>query len=505
MPDAVLLHQLVDEAARGHGAAAAISHGDTTLSHGELAAESGRLASWLRDRGLRRGDRLLVRCGVTVHMPALLYGASRLGVVFVVIHEQVTGHVLDHVRTDCEPAMVVTDSPDEFRGLDIPVWHADEVFAAAASLPPADAPEPLAVDPCFLVYTSGSTAMPKAVVATHQQVVFAARAIQAELGYEPADRVLCPLPLSLDLGLYHVFLGSLSRAEVVLGTPVEAISGLLGTLDRTRATVLVAVPPIAEALIRLCHRAGRGVGSLRMITNTGSALSGATLTDLRALLPSASVRLMFGLTECKRVSICPPDEDLRRPGTVGRPLPGTEVLIVDENGEPLPAGTMGELVVRGPHVMAGYWRRPELTAERYRWRDGLFPELHTGDYGWLDEDGFLYFVGRRDDLYKERGFRVSGTEVETAARYVPGVSEAVLVPPGRERSHAVLFAVTELSGAEVLEGMRGRIEEYKIPGRCVVLGEFPLLGSGKVDRAALAESAARVVGTPARVGVANGS
>ncbi|MEV5716990.1 AMP-binding protein [Amycolatopsis mediterranei] len=505
MPDAVLLHHLVDESARRHGSAAAITHGDTTLSHGDLAVESRRIASWLRDRGLRRGDRLLVRCGVNAHVPALLYAASRLGAVFVVTHEQVTGRVLDHVLTDCDPAMVVTDQPGDFRGRDIPVWPVGEVLAASAQLPEADPPEPLVVDPCFLIYTSGSTALPKAVVATHQQAMFAARAIQAELRYEPADRVLCPLPLSLDLGLYHVFLGSLSCAEVVLGTPVEAISGLLVVLDRTRATVLVAVPPIAEALIRLCRRARRGVDTLRMITNTGSALSGATLVDLRALAPSASVRLMFGLTECKRVSICPPDEDLRRPGTVGRPLPGTEVLVIDEHGEPLPAGAMGELVVRGPHVTAGYWRRPELTAERFRARDGLFPELHTGDYGWLDDDGFLYFAGRRDDLYKERGFRVSGTEVEVAARYVPGVSEAVLVPPGRERLHAVLFAVTDLSGAEVLEGMRGRIEEYKIPGRCVVLGELPLLGSGKVDRAALAESAARAGGTPAREVVPHGS
>jgi acyl-CoA synthetase (AMP-forming)/AMP-acid ligase II len=488
MRDAVLLHHLADVAADRHGAAAAVTHGSTTLSHGELAAESERVASWLRDRGLRRGDRLLIRGGANAHVPALLYAASRLGVVFVVAHEQVTGRVLDHILADCEPAMVVTDAPADLVGRGVPVWTIQDVVAAAAACRPvAGAPAPIAVDPVCLIYTSGSTALPKAVVSTHQQAMFAINAIQAELGYVRGDRVLCPLPLSFDYGLYQVFLTAVAGAEVVLSSPAEATTGLLGALDRTRATVLASVPAVTEALIRLCRRAKRAPETLRMITNTGSALSASTLADLRGHLPATQVRLMFGLTECKRISISPPDEDLRRPGTCGRPLPGTEVLVVDETGEPLPPGAVGEFVVRGPHVMAGYWRRPELTAERFQPRDGLFPQLRTGDYGWVDEDGYLYFSGRRDDLYKERGFRVSGTEVEAAARCVPGVTEAVLVAPGPGRPHAVLYAVTELSGPEVLDRMRAQVEEYKIPRRCAVLAAMPLLANGKVDRAALAD------------------
>ncbi|MGH8792441.1 MAG: class I adenylate-forming enzyme family protein, partial [Stackebrandtia sp.] len=208
----------------------------------------------------------------------------------------------------------------------------------------------------------------------------------------------------------------------------------------------------------------------------------------RSLVPGLRVQLMFGLTECKRVAILPPDGDLERPGSCGRPLQGTEVLVVDDAGQPLPAGEVGELVVRGPHVMSGYWRRPEATAQRFVYKDGLFPQLHTGDYGWLDADGYLYFVGRRDDLFKSRGFRVSAVEVEAAACRVPGVSRAALLPPGPERPSSTLFAATALSPEDVLRGMRDQLEDFKLPDACVAMDRLPLNGNGKVDKRALAAS-----------------
>jgi acyl-CoA synthetase (AMP-forming)/AMP-acid ligase II len=180
----------------------------------------------------------------------------------------------------------------------------------------------------------------------------------------------------------------------------------------------------------------------------------------------------------------PPDADLTRPGACGLALPGTEVFAVDTDGNRLPPGEVGELVVRGPHVMAGYWRRPELTAQRFPRADGLFPRLRTGDHGWLDDEGYLYFVGRRDDIYKERGFRVSATEVEAAARRVPGVEQAAVLPP-RDGRPAVLAVVTALSAPAVLLGMREQIEEFKVPRHCVVLEAIPLTRNGKVDRTTL--------------------
>lgn len=156
----------------------------------------------------------------------------------------------------------------------------------------------------------------------------------------------------------------------------------------------------------------------------------------------------------------------------------------------MPPGTIGELVVRGPHVMAGYWRRPELTEQRFPRIHGLFPELHSGDYGWLDEDGFLYFSGRRDDVYKSHGYRVSSTEVEAAALRVPGVEAAAVLSPTAERPYPVLFAVSKLDPVELLARLREELEPYKVPDRCELLPELPLTGNGKTDRKALAATLA---------------
>jgi acyl-CoA synthetase (AMP-forming)/AMP-acid ligase II len=222
-----------------------------------------------------------------------------------------------------------------------------------------------------------------------------------------------------------------------------------------------------------------------MLTNTGAAMPQRTLHDLRAALPGLRVHLMFGLTECKRATVMPADGDLRRPGSSGRALPGTEVFVIGEDGRRRPPGETGEIVVRGPHVMSGYWRRPELTAQRFPRADGLFPELRTGDYGWLDEEGYLYFTGRRDDLYKANGFRVSAGEVEAAARRVTGVESAAVLPPAQDRP-ASLFVTGAVRSEEVLLALREQIEDFKVPARCVVLDALPLTGNGKVDRDGLA-------------------
>jgi acyl-CoA synthetase (AMP-forming)/AMP-acid ligase II len=264
---------------------------------------------------------------------------------------------------------------------------------------------------------------------------------------------------------------------------------LLTSLRRAGATVFPATPWLARTLTRLLRRGpddGRAdLTSLRLLTSTGAAMPPATVATLRQQLPGLRVQLMFGLTECKRVAVMPPDGDLDRPDSSGLPLPGTEVIVVDERGAAVPPGTVGEVVVRGPHVMSGYWRSPEATAERFRLRDGLFPQLHTGDIGWLDREGYLYFVGRRDDIYKSRGFRVSAVEVEAAACRVPGVRRAAVLPPGAGRTTPVLFAATARTPDMVLAGLRQELEDFKIPAECVVLDTLPENGNGKVDKVAL--------------------
>ncbi|MFG2757239.1 class I adenylate-forming enzyme family protein [Streptomyces wuyuanensis] len=495
-----LLHDLLDRAAAQWPERPAVTSGEHSLSYRELDAASRRLAAWLYDSGLRRGDRLVFCAPGSTAQSALVYAASRASVAFSLLHEQVRGIQLDHVLDDCEPALLVTDDPDsraaaQRRGVRTATTEAVAALAFAdAPAPDAPRPGPLTVDPVCLIYTSGTTSLPKAVVTTHQQLTFSVEAIQTVLGYRPQDVVYSPLPLSFDYGLYQLFVSTRAGARVVIGRPAEVGPALLGNLVRAGATVLAAVPSVADALARLLRRARQDKPPLRLLTNTGAAMPAGTLQALRSALPGLRVQLMFGLTECKRATIMPPDGDLDRPGSSGRALPGTEVFVVDDDGRRRPAGEVGEIVVRGPNVMAGYWRRPELTAQRFRRVEGLLPQLHTGDYGWVDEEGFLYFDGRRDDIYKENGFRVSATEVEAAARRVPGVGAAAVLPP-QGPVPALLFAVGRLPSAEVLQGMREQIEEFKIPRHCLVVDSLPLTGNGKVDRkalAALTEEANRV-------------
>ncbi|MEU1662142.1 class I adenylate-forming enzyme family protein [Streptomyces sparsogenes] len=499
-PAPSLVHEIFDEAARRWPHRPAVTSDGVTLTHAELASAGRRVAARLTASGVRPGQRVLVGAATSPLLPAVVYAASRAGAVFSLLHEQVRGPQLAHILDDSEPALLISDREQNLAsaaGKGVSTVDARDlarhVFAegdggareGAEEVPAAGR---LTVDPVSMIYTSGTTALPKAVVGTHQQVLFAADAIQRVLRYRPDDTVYSPLPLSFDYGLYQLFLGALSGAHVWLGRPTDIGPPLLTHLARSRATVLPAVPSVADALARLLHRSGRSNHELRLLTNTGAAMPQQTLEELRSACPNLRVQLMFGLTECKRATIMPVDGDLARPGSSGRALPGTEVFVVDEEGERQPPGTAGEIAVRGPHVMSGYWRRPELTARRFPRREGLFPELRTGDYGWLDDEGYLYVTGRRDDLYKAGGFRVSAAEVEAAARRVPGVRTAALLPPGAGRP-PLLFVTGEVTAAGVLHAMREQIEEFKIPSHCSVLDTLPLTGNGKVDRKALAASA----------------
>lgn len=495
-PHAMLLHELLDGLGPG-----AVTCDEVTLSRAELALAGRRCAAELHARGLRRGDRLVVISDSGPLLVPLLFGASRLGVVFSVLHDQVRGDVLRHVLADCEPALAIAASPvtrDAVREAGVNVAAPDDLNALSSTGPAAlteaagtvrvdGSGGPLPVDPVCLIYTSGTTAMPKAVVSTHQQVLFAVHAIAERLMYRADDVVYCPLPLSFDYGLYQVFLSALAGSHLWLGSATESGPALLANLVRSRATVLPAVPPVSAALLRLLRRRRDGERPpLRLLTNTGAALPADLPSGLREELPGLRVQLMFGLTECKRLTIAQPDEDLARPGSCGLPLTGTEVFVIDEKGERLPTGEVGEITVRGPNVMAGYWRRPELNASRFPLREGLFPELRTGDYGWTDEEGRLYFAGRRDDIYKQDGFRVSAVEVEAAARRLADVDTAAVLTPDGTRPEAALVVTGSADPVTVLPRLREHLEDYKVPRVCHSVDALPVNANGKTAKAVLA-------------------
>ncbi|WP_316225194.1 MULTISPECIES: class I adenylate-forming enzyme family protein [unclassified Bradyrhizobium] len=486
------LHSLLDQVASLSPQRPAIRTDTTEMSYGELSSQTCRAASWLSTAGICRGDRVLIVLPNGLPLVTLIVAASRIGAIFCVVNPSVKTVQLRHILEDAQPSIVLTTvaKADELaENSRCPVFDVEAVWPDILGAPVlCQSAAAISQDIACLIYTSGSTALPKAVVSTHRNILFATAAIQNRLGLRQTDVIATVIPLSFDYGLYQFFLTLHAGATIALGNATEAGPQLLPALRRWNATVLPIVPSLGLSLTELVRRDRKNLPPLRMITNTGAKLHASTITRLQNLFPDAQIFVMFGLTECKRTSILDPSDYARKPDSVGRPLPDTECLIIGPDGKVLPAGEIGELVVRGPHVMSGYWRAPELTANRFRrWGSGSEYALFTGDSCHIDADGYLYFHGRNDDIYKQSGFRVSAIEVEAAAYAVDGVEHAAVLPP-KDDEAATLIVSGLISETSVLIGLQKRLEDFKIPSRILVAPNMPLSVNGKIDKHELRRS-----------------
>jgi acyl-CoA synthetase (AMP-forming)/AMP-acid ligase II len=479
------LHSLLDNAANASPQAAAIRDSDGRWTYAQFAAFSRAFGAWLADRGVVAGDRVLIQLPNSRELAAMFFGCSRRAAIFVPINPEMKSFHLRSVFENSEPRITIVaegraEAVRQFAGTEVyefpAVWSAvvgaDRDARGLADVSPQDV--------AVLNYTSGSTAAPKAVVCPQAQMVFAATAINSVLGYRSSDVVLCRLPFSFDYGLYQILLSCIAGAELVIASTESDIT-LLGLIRYAEVTVVPLVPSLASILITLSRR-DPAPTKVRLFTNTGAALPQPSIDALRSQFPGARIARMFGITECKRVTIMPPESETERPGSVGLPLPGTEVVILDPEGTPLPPGCSGQIVVMGPNVMAGYWRAPEATARTFR-KDGVTGAvaLHTGDYGFLDEDGYLYFEGRRDDMFKHKGVRMSTIEIEAAAMDIPGVRGAVAVPP-QDGSELTICVAAGLPPNVVLRELALRLEAAKVPTVCHVMERIPLTPNGKYKR-----------------------
>jgi amino acid adenylation domain-containing protein len=477
-----LVHELLDEAACRVPNKAAVISNEGRISYAELASASRGFASSLAERGVRRGDRVAVWLPNSARVLIAALGASRLGAIATILDPDLKPYGLAQVLSDCRPRLLVTSRSRSGAGAD-QVLRIESEWASAIDegshvLPSSPEPD----DPFCLIYTSGSSGTPKGVICAHRNVLFAARAIQSRLVMLESDVVGAFLPLSFDYGLYQSFLTFQVGATLALGEPTQVGPGFLARLVDWQVTGLPLVPTMAAVLVRLAARNPRELPPLRFLTNTGAPLSRTTVGKLQTLFPTSRIFLMYGLTECKRVAILDPRDYPQKPDSVGQPLTGTRCVIVNENNETMPAGSVGELVVLGPHVMLGYWRAPELTRARFRcWGPQAERALFTGDLCSIDDDGFLYWHGRRDEIFKYRDHRTSCAEIEAAATEIPDVFEAALLPPSAECG-PILFVSSILSEDEVRAELRERLEDVKLPDRVVVLPGLPRMSNGKVDK-----------------------
>ena len=283
------------------------------------------------------------------------------------------------------------------------------------------------LDLACLIYTSGSTGDAKGVMSDHSNVDFASSSIIQYLENDENDIVINLLPLSFDYGLYQLLMTFKFGGTLVLEKGFLFPAAILKKMEQEKVTGFPGVPTIFAVLLQM-DLSPFQLSSLRYITNTAAALPVSHILKLRDKFSGVRLYSMYGLTETKRTLYLPPEELDHRPGSVGIAIPGTEVWLEDEEGNRLPFGRTGELVVRGRHVMRGYWGAPEMTAQRYR--PGRIPGervCYSGDLFRSDEEGFMYFVSRKDDIIKCKGEKVSPVEIERILYELEGVVEVAAI------------------------------------------------------------------------------
>jgi long-chain acyl-CoA synthetase len=518
--DPVLVHEWLRRSARRSPQKEAIICGRERWTYRKLDACSDHFAEALVDLGVRRQDRVVILTGNRPETVVSLYGTLKAGGVFVILEGGTKARRLRYVLENSgaavlvarlDQAAVVREALEAYDADLSVVWVGasapsegcasarcttwDAVFSALPAgngdSRPAD-PDRFArlidIDLASLIYTSATTGNPKGVTCTHHNMISAARSIIQYIENRPDDVILDALPLSFDYGLYQVIMAVMCGGTVVLEGSFVYLHNILNRIAEEKVTGFPIVPTMVAMLLKMRDLSGYDLSTLRYMTNTGAALPVQHIHSLRQLLPHVRIFSMFGLTECKRVGYLDPAELDRRPGSVGKAMPNCEAIVVDEDGNEALPGEIGELVIRGSNVMQGYWNDPEMTARVYR--PGPYPAwrwLRSGDHFRTDRDGFLYFLGRKDDMIKTRGERVSPKEVENAICELQDVAEvAVVGVPDEILGRAIkAFIVTrtgELDENTVLRHCADRLGSFMVPKYVEFVPALPRTAHGKIDK-----------------------
>jgi acyl-CoA ligase (AMP-forming) (exosortase A-associated) len=513
-----LIWHLLRESVRRAPEKEALVHQGQRLTYREVGRRVAGLAAGLRSIGVKRGERVGIYLDASVAQVISIFGISQADGVYVPINALLRAEQVAHIARDCEMKTLITtprglaaltDVLPEMTSLEsVVVTEGDtpEVkvplfrFEALCESHPPEVWQNSSIDKdlAAILYTSGSTGRPKGVMLSHANVVAGSRIVSTYLEITEADRILAVLPFSFDAGMNQLMTAFEKTGTLILINFVFARE-IVQTLLKERATGLAGVPTLWSLLAQPNSGLDKQpLPDLRYITNTGGAMPQAVLKILRTKLPTTKIFLMYGLTEAFRSTYLPPEELDRRPTSMGKAIPDTEILVLNEQGQLCKPGEPGELVHRGPTVSLGYWNRPEDTARALRPNPLLPPAMgdcekvcYSGDLVTMDEDGFLYFVGRRDTMIKSSGFRISPTEVEE-----------VLFQSGKLRGVAVIGIPDEVLGQSVKAFVVPRDGEalaidvlqthcaekmphYMVPKSIEVIDELPKTSSGKVDYPAL--------------------
>lgn len=516
------VEEFLERSAERYPEKAALVCGQERLTYAAVDTRCNQLANVLLESGLERRDRVAVYMENSPEAAFGIFGALKAGGVFVVINPTTKIEKLAYILNNCRASALIT-TQKKFKEISevlrqtpylrtvIASGAGGDAYEATslagkklisldAALATARAERPpkrcIDIDLAALIYTSGSTGRPKGVMVTHLNIVSAATSITTYLENTADDVIINLLPFAFDYGLYQLLMAFKAGARLVLEHGFTYPFAVIETMLREQVTGLPLVPTISSLLLQMDLRKYE-FPHLRYITNTAAALPLEHIRKLREVFPRTKIFSMYGLSECKRVSYLPPEQIDVRPRSVGRAMPNEEVYIVDDAGKRLGPGETGELVVRGANVMKGYWELPEETSKMLR--DGGFswPEkvLYTGDLFSMDEEGYLYWVGRKDDIIKTRGEKVSPREVEDVLYSMPQISDAAVAGVADPvlgqaiQAYVTLKPGALLSEQEILRYCKEHLEDFMVPKIVEIRAALPATTTVKISKRALALNA----------------
>ncbi len=508
-----LLHNFLIKNAEKYSDKDALIFDEKRISYSILDAKSNQLAKSLIELGVKRHDRVIIFLDNSIESVISIWAVLKAGGIFIILNSSIKPNKLLYIMND-SGAKVIISSTSKYDVISYAynnnkrelktIWVGapinkinsfsfnDLIFSQSAEISSrlsARQEQIIDYNLAALIYKSGSTGEPKGVMSSQFNMISAARSIIEYIGNTPDDIILNVLPLSFDYGLYQMIMSVLFGGTLVLESSFMFPLKILQIINRENVTGFPIIPTIIALLLKMKDLERFELNSLRYISNTGAAFPIPHIQKFSQMFPHIKIFSMYGLTECNRIAFLSPDEVYKRPGSVGKAIPNCEVFIFDDNGKEVKPGEVGELVVRGSNVMCGYWNSPELTNNVYR--PGLFQGeklLYTGDLFRKDNDGFLYFLGRKDDMIKSKGERISPKEIENILCAIPYVSEAAVIGVPDEilgqaiKAFIVLNDGLKTDENNILQYCYQNMESFMVPKHIEFVNELPKSPNGKIDK-----------------------
>jgi acyl-CoA synthetase (AMP-forming)/AMP-acid ligase II len=492
----MLVHDFLRHSAEKEGGKIALVHGRERVSYSALASFSRQTAAWLLERGLGPGDRVALLTDNPSHYISCYFGILQAGGIVVGLNTQTSERSLETVLSDCRPSFFLISGRSKKYGKYIeshpqaPTLQDIEVLLTSANEDFRENGDPPGLTPgaiAQIMYTSGTTGKPKGVMLSHLNLTANTASIIQYLGLSKSDTAMAVLPFFYSYGnsimLTHIAAGG----TLVVNQSFVYPNLILDQMVSEKVTGLSGVPSTFAILLHRSAAREYFFPHLRYLTQAGAAMSPSLAGQLHEVFPHSDIYIMYGQTEAApRLSYLAPDDLPKRPGSIGKAIPGVVLEILKEDATPAAVGEIGEIVACGDNVMVGYWQRPEETEKVLR--QG---KLWTGDLAYRDDDGFFYIVSRKSDMIKCGSHRIAPKEIEEVIAELDGVHESAVI--GREdrilgekiHAYVVLRPNCSLSGKEIIAFCRGNLPAFKIPHQVTIIEELPKSESGKIKKGEL--------------------